>query len=235
MAKEAFIRSQRDLRVSYIFVASPKNASPADTAKAWQKIQDAYQALNSKKDFGETALQYSEDPFVKENRGDMGYITVFDLPYAMETVAYNTTPGKFSPVFRTNGGYIILKNNCPETGAGSYQNCSDLDHFPLIRRRKRQNWIHAKELIRSIWLLKNGADFGELAKKFSGDNLSYQLGGVLPEFGIGKYEAGFENAALDLKKDGDISQPYAVFIRISYYQKIVEKSDSCQSRSESTR
>ena len=45
MAREAFIRSQHDLRISFIFVPAPKNSSPADTAKAWQKIQDAYQAL----------------------------------------------------------------------------------------------------------------------------------------------------------------------------------------------
>ena len=90
MAAEAFVRSQQDIRISYIFVASPKNASPADTAKAWQKIQEAYQALKNNKDFGETALQYSEDPFVKDNHGDIGYITVFDLPYAMETVAYQS-------------------------------------------------------------------------------------------------------------------------------------------------
>jgi len=45
-------------------------------------------------------------------------------------------------------------------------------------------------------------------EKFSGDNLSYQLGGVLPEFGVGKYERGFETAAYSLKKDGDISAPY---------------------------
>ena len=83
LAKEAFVRSQHDLRVSYIFVAAPKNASPVDTSKAWQKIQEAYTDLKSKKDFGETALQFSEDPNVKDNRGDLGYITVFDLPYAM--------------------------------------------------------------------------------------------------------------------------------------------------------
>ena len=118
MAKEAFGRSQRDLRISYIFVAAPKNASPADTTKAWQKIQDAYKALNNKKDFAETALQFSEDPNVKENHGDLGYITVFDLPYAMETVAYKTAPGKYSPVFRTNGGYIILKTTAQRPAVG---------------------------------------------------------------------------------------------------------------------
>ena len=50
-----------------------------------------------------------QDPFVKNNKGDLDFITVFDLPYAMETVAYHTAIGKFSPVFRTAGGYIILK------------------------------------------------------------------------------------------------------------------------------
>src|ERR1035438_9129734 len=80
MAKEAFIRSQHDLRLSYIFVAAAKNASLADTARAWKKIQDAYRDLKNCKDFGETAVQFSEDPFVKNNRGDLDFITVFDLP-----------------------------------------------------------------------------------------------------------------------------------------------------------
>ena len=207
MAKEAFVRSQRDLRVSYIFVAASNNASPADTAKAWQKIQDAYKALNNKKDFGETALQFSEDPNAKENRGDLGYITVFDLPYSMETVAYNTAVGKFSPVFRTNGGYIILKVTAQRPAEGLIKIAQILIIFPI--EAKEADKLNTRKRADSIYqAIKNGADFGTMARKYSGDNLSYQLGGVLPEFGIGKYEAGFENTAYSLKKDGDISQPY---------------------------
>src|SRR5450631_2369684 len=118
MAREAFARSQRDLRVSYIFVSAPKNASPADTARAWQKIQSAWQALKKGGEFGEIAGQFSEDPFVKDNRGDIGFITVFDLPYAMETIAYQTRVGKYSPVFRTEGGYIILKKTAERPALG---------------------------------------------------------------------------------------------------------------------
>jgi len=207
MAKEAFARSQRDLRVSYIFVAAPKNASPADTAKAWRKINDAYRALNNKKDFGETALQFSEDPNIKENRGDLGYITVFDLPYAMETVAYNTPAGKFSSIFRTNGGYIILKVTAQRPALGLIKIAQILIIFPFDAKEPEK--LETRKRADSIYLaLRNGADFGTMARKYSGDNLSYQLGGVLPEFGIGKYEAGFENTAFGLKKDGDISQPY---------------------------
>jgi len=208
MAAEAFVRSQRDLRISYIYVAAPKNATPADTAKAWKKIQDAYQAVKNGKDFGETAIQFSEDPFAKTNKGDIGYITVFDLPYAIETVAYQSVTGKYSPVFRTDGGYIILKKTAERPAEGRMRAAQILLIFPYQASEpaKAETRRRADSIYQAI---RAGADFGEMARKFSGDNLSYQLGGSLPEFGIGKYEAGFEEAAFNLKKDGDISEPYA--------------------------
>jgi peptidyl-prolyl cis-trans isomerase SurA len=208
MAAEAFVRSQHDLRISYIFVASPKNATPADTAKAWKKIQDAYTALNNGKDFGETATQFSEDPFAKTNKGDIGFITVFDLPYAIETVAYQSATGKYSPVFKTDGGYIILKKTVERPAEGRIHAAQILLIFPYQASESAKAETHrrADSIYKAI---RAGADFGELARKFSGDNLSYQLGGSLPEFGIGKYEAGFEETAFNLKKDGDISEPYA--------------------------
>ncbi len=208
MAAEAFVRSQQDLRVSYIFVASPKNATPADTAKAWKKIQDAYQAIKNGKDFGETAAQYSEDPYAKINKGDIGFITVFGLPYAIETVAYQSTTGKYSPVFKTDGGYIILKKTAERPAAGRIHAAQILLIFPYQASESAKAETHrrADSIYKAI---RAGADFGELARKFSGDNLSYQLGGSLPEFGIGKYEAGFEETAFNLKKDGDVSEPYA--------------------------
>ena len=208
MAREAFIRSQKDLRISYIFVAAPKNALPADTLKAWQKIQQAIQELRAGKDFSETAVKYSEDPFVKNNQGDIGYITVFDLPYIMETVAYQTSSGKFSSVFRTDGGYIILKKTGERPGRGRIHIAQILLIFPYqaTEQEKNQTKLRADSIYKAII---GGSDFGELARKFSGDNLSYQLGGTLPEFGIGKYEPGFENTAFGLKKDGEVSLPYA--------------------------
>ena len=36
----------------------------------------------------------------------------------------------------------------------------------------------------------------------------YMNGGVMPEFGIAKYDGGFEDIAFSLKKDGDISEPF---------------------------
>src|ERR1700722_11464139 len=168
MAKEAFQRSQYDLRLSYIIVAAPKNASPSDTTRAWKKIQNAYQDLKNGKGFDETALQFSEDPFVKNNKGDLDFITVFDLPYAMETVAYHTALGKFSPVFRTAGGYIILKKTAERPAAERIRVAQILVAFPYQANEAAKT--ETQKRANSIYLaIRNGADFAELAKKFSGD------------------------------------------------------------------
>ncbi|HEY8733829.1 MAG TPA: peptidylprolyl isomerase, partial [Puia sp.] len=222
MAKEAFTRSQHDLRISCIFVAASKNSSPADTLKAWKKVNAAYSALKNRRDFGEVALQYSEDPFVKENRGDLGYITVFDLPYSIETVAYRTPVAKFSPVFRTGGGYIILKKTAERRAEGRIRIAQILLIFPFnaTNADKMNTRLRADSIYH---VLKTGADFGALARKFSGDNLSYQLDGVLPEFGIGKYEAGFERAAFNLKKDGEISPVYESSFGFHILKRIARK------------
>jgi peptidyl-prolyl cis-trans isomerase SurA len=208
MAEEAFRRSQQDIRLSYIFVSLPKNASPADTLAAWRKINEAHDALKKNKSFEETALAYSEDPFVRTNRGDMGYVTVLDLPYDMENVAYRTAVGKFSAVFRMPGGYCIVKKTAERPAWGRIKAAQILLIFPYQANDSAK--ADTRRRADSIYeALRSGSDFGELARKFSGDNLSYQLGGVLPEFGIGKYEQDFEQTAYALKKDGDISKPFA--------------------------
>ncbi|MCM1312185.1 MAG: peptidylprolyl isomerase [Bacteroides sp.] len=65
----------------------------------------------------------------------------------------------------------------------------------------------AKERIDSIYtVLKNGADFTEVAKSCSEDRGSAQRGGELGEFGKGMMIPEFEAAAYSLKK-GEMSEP----------------------------
>ncbi|HVY75503.1 MAG TPA: peptidylprolyl isomerase [Puia sp.] len=207
MAKEAFERSQKDIRLSVIFVATPKDAPPADTTKALKKINAAYADLRKGKSFEETAEAYSDDPFVKTNKGDLGYITVFDLPYEIETLAYRTPLGKYSAVSRTSGGYMILKKTAERPALGRMHAAQILLIFPYQANDAAK--ADTKKRADSIYqAIRSGSDFGELARKFSGDNLSYQLGGVMPEFGIGKYEGKFEEVAFGLSHDGDISKPF---------------------------
>ena len=83
LVQEAFDRSQKDVHVAHIFIP----ASGTDTAAAWKKAEAAIAAAATA-DFATVAKQYSADPLVQQNGGDMGFMTAFTLPYAIENIVY---------------------------------------------------------------------------------------------------------------------------------------------------
>ncbi len=203
---EAFLRSQKDIHVAHIFIAIPKNAAPADTLKAFEKATDAYNDLKKGKQFGDVVSLYSDEPSAKNNHGDIGFITVFSLPYELETLAYTTPVGKFSKIYKSKSGYHIFKNIEERKAIGRIKTAQVLFLFPPNANDDIKASV--KQKADSVYnLLMNGGNFAELAKKYSGDNLSFQTGGEMAEFGVGKYDAAFENAAYALNKDGEISKP----------------------------
>ncbi len=208
LVKEVFVRGQKDIRLSHIYFALPNNATPADTLKAYEKAMTAWNALKKGKKFAETALAFSDDPAVKSNKGVIGYITVFSLPYELENLAYALAPGQFSKPWRSKGGYHIFKNEAERKAIGRVKVAQILLSFPpgataTVREQAR---LKADSIYRA---LEAGGDFAALARSYSGDNLSYQNGGELPEFGIGRYDSAFEAAAFGLDRDGAISRPVA--------------------------
>ncbi len=208
LVNEAFARSQKDIHLAQIFIAVPKSATPADTLKFYNKAMAAYTALKKDKDFGKAAAGFSDDPFAKTNFGDLGYITVFTLPYELETLAYSLKPGEVSNLYRSKSGYHIFKNIGERKGIGRIRAAQIMLIFP--RNASDAQKQDVKQRADSIYdALMKGSDFADLARQFSGDNLSYQLGGEMPEFGVGRYEKDFETAAFSLTHDGEISRPVA--------------------------
>jgi peptidyl-prolyl cis-trans isomerase SurA len=208
LVREAYDRGQKDIRLAHIFIALPKSATPADTLKGYEKAMAAYNMLKKTKRFAETALAFSEDPAVKSNRGEVGYITVLTLPYELESLAYSLTPGQYSKPYRSKGGYHIFKNEGERKSLGRIKIAQILLSFPPSPTAATKDLVRRKA--DSIaGLLQNGADFATVARKYSSDNLSYQNGGEMPEFGVGRYDSVFEAVAFGLDKDGGISAPFA--------------------------
>jgi peptidyl-prolyl cis-trans isomerase SurA len=227
LVKEAFERGQTDIRLSHILIPLPKNPTPADTLKAYEKAKAAYEALRKGKKFDEVARQFSEDPSVRSNGGEIGYVTVFTLPYELETLAYTTPPGHFSKPYRSRGGYHIFRNDGERKALGRIRVAQILLAFPpgatnAIRQsiRLRADSIYS--------LLAHGADFASLARTYSGDNLSYQAGGELPEFGIGHYDSVFEAVAFGLERDGAISRPFETAYGYHILRRMARKPSSHQ-------
>ena len=202
MVAEAFERSQKDIRISHIYI--PYTAT--DTAAAYKKAMEAYAKLQAGADFVTIAETYSADPSVSSNKGDIGYITSFVLPYELETLAYSTAAGKFSKPYRSKTAYHIFKNTAVRSAAGRMKAAQILLAFKPGADNNEKTRV--KNLADSLYdALQKGASFKDLVTKYSNDNISFQTGGLLPEFGVGRYSADFENAAFGLAKDGDISKP----------------------------
>ena len=75
----------------------------------------------------------------------------------------------------------------------------------------------AKDIIKE---LKNGADFSELAKKYSKDDSNKDNGGTLGKFGKGEMEESFEDAAYKLKVNEYSKEP----VKTSYGYHIILKT-----------
>ena len=205
LVNEVFTRGQKDIHLAHIFIAVPASA---DSTSAYGKTLTAYNALKKGKKFAEAAIQWSDDPSVKGNGGDIGYITVFSLPYELETLAYSTPAGQVSKPYHSKGGYHIFKNLGERKSLGKMRAAQILVSIPpnasaSVREESRQR---ADSLYGA---LQKGADFAQLAKSYSGDNLSYQSGGEMPEFSVGRYDSAFEATAFALDRDGAISRPVA--------------------------
>jgi len=205
LVNEVFSRGQKDIHLAHIFIAAPAST---DTSGAYEKAFTAYNAIKRGKKFSEAALQWSEDPSVKRNGGDIGYITVFSLPYELETLAYSTPAGQVSRPYHSKGGYHIFKNLGERKSLGKMRAAQILVSIPpgataAVREESR---LRADSLYQA---LQKGADFSQLARTFSADNLSYQSGGEMPEFSVGRYDSAFEAAAFALDRDGAISRPVA--------------------------
>lgn len=202
---EAYNRLKEDVDVSHILVRIPQNATPADTLKAWNTIQNILKRLQKKEDFTKVAKETSEDPSVAENNGRLGFISAFRTVYPFETMAYNTPVGSLSKPVRSAFGYHILQVHARRPSMGEVL----VSHIMKFTTKDDVAGNEkAKATIDSIYLrIKAGDNFGELAKKLSQDKGSAAKNGELPWFGTGRMVPEFETAAFALKNVGDYSAP----------------------------
>jgi peptidyl-prolyl cis-trans isomerase SurA len=206
LVKEAYERLKREVRASHILIRCEPNALPKDTLQAYNKALEIRKQLLKGEDFAKLARQYSADPSVADNNGDLGYFTALQMVYPFETACYNLKPGEISMPVRTRYGYHIIKVTDNRPSVGQVRVAHIMVKIP--RNATKEDSINAKNKILEIQQkLKNGEDFAKLAEQYSDDKGSAKKGGELPFFGPGKMVFEFEQASFALKNPGDISEP----------------------------
>lgn len=198
LVKEAYDRSKEDRRVSHIFIPLKQEASEAEVAAAMAKMTEIKDQLTPTT-FGHIASLKSEDTYSKNNNGDLGYYTVFQMPYAFETAMYNTNKGQISDIVRTPYGLHILHVTDVRPALGQMQVAQI-----LIRPTNVNGDVLADSLYAEI---QKGAKFETLVEQYSQDNSTKKVQGILGWVGINQYDEDFEKAIFALSKDGEISKP----------------------------
>ncbi len=214
LLQEAYDHLQRDIRASHILIMVDENATPEDTLRAYNKINEVLDEINSGNiSFDDAAAKYSDDPsardkeaipgkqrFIPGNKGDLGYFTAFNMVYPFEEAAYNTPIGEVSPVIRTKYGYHILKVNDNKDAMGVAEVAhifvalrADAPADDSIRKAEKANNIYNK--------IQDGMSFEEAVAQYSEDKGSVKNNGKLTKFTCNRVVPEFVKAVDGLDVD----------------------------------
>jgi len=200
----------------------------ASTQISETEIQDAYKMENEKIKF--KYIGFSKDYFKPAGRPSDeeiqkyfdSYKSQFEVPEQIqvqyvkltpkmveETVKiyeedikdyYDTNQAKFFIKKQYKASHILIKNDTPLPFG---EDLSDEEKEKLLNEADEKTRIKADEILKQI---KEGAEFGEMAKKYSGDPGSGTNGGSLGQFSRGMMVPEFE-AALDQLTPGELGGP----------------------------
>ena len=204
LLQEAYERLKYEVSVSHILIQSESD----DTLEAFNTILDLQNRIKNGEDFVSLAKQFSEDPSVKDNNGNLGYFTALYMVYPFETASYETQVGHVSEPVKTRFGYHIIKVNDKRPSRGEVK----VAHIMIRTDAKKLNTdtlskVKVYEIYDSL-LTNSGSNFMELAKKYSDDKKSGSKGGELDWFGTNKMVKNFEEVAFDLDSIGAFSEPF---------------------------
>ena len=210
LVEEGYKRFLKEIKASHILLTVDENAAPEDTLKAYKQALEIRKRAIAGEDFGKLAIEFSQDPSAKENKGDLGYFTAFRMVYAFETGAYKTSKGSISNPIRTRFGYHLIKVVDVRDNRGDVIVAHIMIMNPADNSENKDAVEKGKNTIQDIYKkLQQGEKFEDLAKQFSEDKSSSSKGGVLNRFGSGQLSSEeFENVAFNLTKENPVSEPF---------------------------
>ncbi|MFW6340429.1 MAG: peptidylprolyl isomerase, partial [Wenzhouxiangella sp.] len=157
-------------------------------------------------DFAEAAISFSQAPDALEG-GNVGWRQVNALPSVFAEALGALQPGEITEPIRSPGGFLLLRVNDvrerSEVIVREYR-----AHHLMIEPTEILSMADAENRIRDLHQrIAEGEDFSELARRYSTDDSSANLGGLLNWFPAGQYGPDLQSA-LDALEPGEVSEPF---------------------------
>lgn len=216
LVAEAYNRIQYDLNAAHILIKCDAKALPADTLAAYNKAMKVRERAMKGEDFGELAVELSDDPSARDmaeipgvrkayvgNRGELGYFTAFDMVYPFETGAYNTAEGEVSMPIRSDFGYHVIKVNSKTPASGLIRAA----HIFLPINENTEDSI-LRNKANNIYneVINDPGNWSVFVRKYSEDRGTITNNGILSTFRVNQIVPEFITAVKSLKP-GEVSEP----------------------------
>ena len=214
LINEAIEHSKEAIELSHIFISfkQPYTVSNDESAiisseekeLAYRKLKELKQRLAIGEAFENVALELSNDTEVEQNKGNLGFIKAFTLPYRFEKIAYALKDGEVSEAIESNEGLHVFKKLSSKKIEGKTTVSQILITVP---ENANANEVTARGLFADTIYQKamSGVNFDSLVNMYSEDRSSNTMGGIVANSDASDYDPNFEDHINALKQDGEIS------------------------------
>lgn len=193
--------------LSQILVGVPDSASPAELRAAEERVHEVRQRLADGMSFSAAAISYSQSPDALEG-GDVGWRSLSALPGMFAEVVSELAVGEVSEPLRTPSGFLLLM----------VRDQRERGEMLVQEYRARYLLIQPSELVspdaaraRIVELrerIEQGEDFAELAREYSSDQVTANIGGLFDWFPVGAYGEQIDQVIASLSL-GEVSEPFS--------------------------
>jgi len=195
-----------EYKLSHILIALPDGASTEQVQQAKKKAEEVLQKLRDGGDFYQLATEYSASSNALEG-GDLGWRKLAEVPSLFANIVPTMKKGEFSDLLRSSSGFHIVKLDDKRDSEQVIVKQTHARHI-LIKPDKLTSDDEARQKLEDLrQQILNGADFAELARKYSADPGSKGLGGDLGWFSAGTMVPAFEKV-LEKTRPGEISDVF---------------------------
>lgn len=196
------------VKISHILIAIPEKASKQQVDVATEKARDVINRAKKGENFAKLAASYSNDDLALKG-GNMGWRKLNELPTIFEERLVRAPKDSIIGPIRSGVGLHILKVDDTRTEKPKAITVQEVDaRHILIKTNVLVTDQIAKQKLTDIRkaIVSGATTFEAAAKAYSEDPGSADNGGNLGWSMPERYDSGFKNGLLKLKK-GEISQP----------------------------
>jgi peptidyl-prolyl cis-trans isomerase SurA len=195
-----------EYNVSHILVSLPEGSTPQQIAQAQAKADDLYQRLQDGLDFASAAISYSDSQEALEG-GLVGWRDLNSVPAFFADAIRGLKPGDITKPIRSPAGFHIIRVNDFREQRQVMVKEYHARHIMIEVNELVTPRLAMDKIIEVKKKLDDGEDFADLAREYSDDTTSANLGGDMGWFPPEAYGERVYQTLLALQP-GDVSEPF---------------------------